>query len=120
MTQYPLYGRLNYRGKKKPEINKDLAEQGKEETMTNITRELEYAERIKVLEAENDRLRAEINEQNQIFRVLEKMYGDAFDEQFYCKKCKDSSVDFDYENKLNVIKRIVLEVRCLIHKYTRW
>ena len=33
MTQYPLYGSINYRGKKKPEINKDLAEQGKEETM---------------------------------------------------------------------------------------
>ena len=47
--------------------------------MTNITRELEYAERIKVLEAENDRLRAEIDDQNQTFRVLEKMYDDAFD-----------------------------------------
>ena len=48
-------------------------------------------------------------------------HGDGyFDEQFYCKKCKDSSVDFDYENKLNVIQRIILEVRCLIHKYTRW
>lgn len=51
--------------------------------MANITREIEYAERIKVLEAENDRLRAEINEQNQTFRVhseyWKKMYDDAFD-----------------------------------------
>jgi flagellar motility protein MotE (MotC chaperone) len=54
--------------------------------MANITRELEYAERIKVLEAENDRLRAEINEQNQIFRVLEKMYDDSFEELREAKK----------------------------------
>lgn len=54
--------------------------------MANITRELEYAKRIKVLEAENDRLRAEINEQNQTFRVLEKMYDDAFDELQEAKK----------------------------------
>lgn len=33
MTQYPLYSSINYRGNKKPQINKDLAEQGKEETM---------------------------------------------------------------------------------------
>lgn len=54
--------------------------------MANITRELEYAERIKVLEAKNDRLRAEIDEQNQTFRVLEKMYDDAFDELLEAKK----------------------------------
>lgn len=47
---------------------------------------LMLAERIKVLEAENDRLRAEINEQNQTFRVLEKMYDDAFDELREAKK----------------------------------
>ena len=54
--------------------------------MANITRELEYAKKIKVLEAENERLRAEINEQNQTFRVLEKMYDDAFDELQEAKK----------------------------------
>lgn len=54
--------------------------------MANITRELEYAERIKVLEAENDRLRAEIDDQNRTFRVLEKMYDDAFDELREAKK----------------------------------
>ena len=41
-------------------------------------------------------------------------------EQFYCKKCKDGSVNFDYERELNIIQRIILEVKCLIHKYTRW
>jgi hypothetical protein len=54
--------------------------------MANITRELEYAERIKVLEAKNDRLRAEIDEQKQTFRVLGKMYDDAFDELREAKK----------------------------------
>jgi hypothetical protein len=36
LTQYPLYDSINYRGKKKPEINKDLAEQGKEENYEEI------------------------------------------------------------------------------------
>lgn len=54
--------------------------------MANITIELEYAKRIKVLEAENDRLRAEIDERNQTLRVLEKMYYDAFDELREAKK----------------------------------
>ena len=72
MTQYPLYGSINYRGKKKPEINKDLAEQGKEETMANITRELEYAEKIKVLEAENEALQRNnkrLNKQYHIWNI---------------------------------------------------
>lgn len=54
--------------------------------MANITIELEYAKRIKVLEAENDRLRAEIDDRNQTLRVLEKMYYDAFDELREAKK----------------------------------
>ena len=43
-----------------------------------------------------------------------------FDEQFYCKKCKNASVCFPYDDEMNMIQKIITEFKCFIHKYTRW